>query len=109
LEINPSNNPPIRWGDFEWHAEQVALLGGIFQITFMPVSIGNTPQSILDEIAQRCLQINSKGVPMFIRYGHEMNADWLPYGMKPIEYKREFIQMSETIRKYTNLTGIVSM
>jgi hypothetical protein len=64
----------MRFGDFLWHSQEIERVNAIFQLTIEPVDIENIPDSILDDIAQRCLAINSRGVPMFLRYGHEMNG-----------------------------------
>jgi beta-mannanase len=64
------------------------------------------PDYLLEEIALKCLEINQRGVPMLLRYGHEMNGDWTTYGNKPIDYVSGFRRMTNMIRKHTNMTGI---
>lgn len=105
MDVDITRNPPLRWNNFQWHAEEIARMGSIFQLTLEPTSLSAMPDSLLEEIALKCLEINSRGVPMFLRYGHEMNGDWTTYGNKPVDYVSGFRRMAEMIRKHTNMTG----
>lgn len=107
LDVDITRPEPLRWGDFEWHSQEIAKIGGIFQLTLEPTSLSGMPDSLLEQIAQKCFEINQRGVPMFLRYGHEMNGDWTTYGNKPVDYVSGFIRMSQMIKRYTNLTAMV--
>lgn len=109
MQLSAAADPPIRWNDFIWHAQQVGDIGGIFALTIEPIDIANVPQSLLEQVAQTCYQINKNGVPMFLRYGHEMNGDWTDYGVHPVDFVAGYRRMATTLRKYTNLTGIVAL
>lgn len=89
-----------------WQGEEVRKIGAILGLTVQPdATIATLPQATLDQLAQECLDINKKGVPVLLRYGHEMNGPWTTYGLKPLDYVQGFQRMSRTIKRFTNLTG----
>lgn len=90
-----------------WHAQEIQKYGAIFQLTIEPdANMDIMPQDMLSNLALACKTINEFGVPILLRYGHEMNGDWTSYGMKPSVYIQGFQRMAVEIRKLTNLTGI---
>ena len=47
------------------------------------------------------------GDPLFVSFGHEMNADWYPWGGKPELYKEAYIHIHDLMGKYaTNITWV---
>lgn len=96
----------MRVNDLIWHGQETALIGGILQLTVEPADVVNISDSALEFVAEHCKQINEMGVPMFLRFGHEMNGDWVSYAYKAVEYTTAFQRMAVTLRRYTNSTGI---
>ncbi|KAI8912494.1 glycoside hydrolase superfamily [Gorgonomyces haynaldii] len=112
LQLDTTRNPPIDWAMFDWHGQEANRISATLQITVepsrSPSEISTIPDTILDQIAQQCLKINTKyGTPVFLRFGHEMNGDWTYYGMQPIEFKLGFQRMAIAVRKVTNMTAMV--
>ena len=81
---------------------------GTLSVTFEPSALAQITAAQINELAEKCLMINSKyGVPLFVRWGHEMNGDWTNYGYQPVAYKASYQQVSRAIRARTNMTGIL--
>ncbi|KAH9271575.1 hypothetical protein BASA83_006183 [Batrachochytrium salamandrivorans] len=99
---------PFDYNLLTWHVWQVSLVGGIFELTIQPVSIDTIPDTMLDQFAQSLRDLNAKyGVPILLRYGHEMNGDWTTYGYQPTAYTSGFVKVAKLVRKYTNMTAMV--
>jgi len=43
-------------------------------------------------------QVREYGLPVTIRFGHEMNGNWYPWGNRPEEYKRAYRYIVDTFR-----------
>ncbi|KAH9244623.1 hypothetical protein BASA81_017955 [Batrachochytrium salamandrivorans] len=98
---------PFDYNLLTWHVWQVSLVGGIFELTIQPVSIDTIPDTMLDQFAQSLRDLNAKyGVPILLRYGHEMNGDWTTYGYQPTAYTSGFVKVAKLVRKYTNMTAM---
>jgi hypothetical protein len=93
----------------EWQAQYVQQLGGLLEITLMlTVSPEQIPEKLFSDFAQFLTVVNGKyGVPVLLRFMHEMNGPWMPYGMKPIEQKQAWAFLSREVRAVTNLTALI--
>ncbi|KAI8837571.1 glycoside hydrolase superfamily [Chytridium lagenaria] len=110
MKVDMTQIRPFDFDSLRWHGYEVQKVGGILELTLEPVSdIDGIPDTFYDEVARELRAINSeKGVPVFLRWGHEMNGDWvLAYGYRPISYKTSFIKMADAVRRYTNMTAMV--
>ncbi|KAJ8327407.1 hypothetical protein QVD99_008049 [Batrachochytrium dendrobatidis] len=106
--FDPTIPNPMDYNLLTWHVWQVSLVGGIFQLTVQPVNINQIPDSTLDTFAQALRDLNAKyGVPILLRYGHEMNGDWTDYGYQPTAFTQGFVKMAKKVRMYTNMTAMV--
>ncbi|KAJ3095957.1 hypothetical protein HDU97_006343 [Phlyctochytrium planicorne] len=111
MKIDMTNiTMPFDVNTLRWHGYEVQKVRGMLELTLEPVSdIAQIPDDIYDLIGRELRDINSqKGVPVLLRYGHEMNGDWvLAYGYRPIAFKTSFRKMATAIRRYTNMTAMV--
>ncbi|KAJ1542874.1 hypothetical protein HK096_008987, partial [Nowakowskiella sp. JEL0078] len=60
-----------------WHAQQIQLAGGgFFELTIEPISdLAGLTDELFTRIATQCRVINEKyGIPILLRFGHEMNG-----------------------------------
>ena len=92
-----------------WNAETVRDLGGLLELTVMltvrPSMI--QPQQYLD-FAKLMRKVNiDLGVAVLLRFMHEMNGSWMEYGQKPTEMLQAWKQMTDAVRRQTNLTAMV--
>lgn len=91
-----------------WNAQECAKVGAMLEITVIPtIPIETIPDILYTQFALTMRYVNSMyGVPVLLRYMHEMNGNWFPeYGMRPIEFKQAFIKMTNAVRSVTNMTG----
>ncbi|KAJ3411205.1 hypothetical protein HDV05_002589 [Chytridiales sp. JEL 0842] len=110
MEIDESHNPPYDFNMLNWFGAEVQKVGGMLELTMAPTTVpmDNLSEATLEALAKQCRDINyNRGVPIFLRWGHEMNGDWTLYGYKPEEYKRSFRRITNIVRKYTNMTAMV--
>ncbi|KAJ3114084.1 hypothetical protein HDU96_002579 [Phlyctochytrium bullatum] len=111
MKIDMNNaTMPFDFNSLRWHGYEVQKIRGILELTLEPISdIAEIPDELYDNIAKELRDINAdKGVPVLLRYGHEMNGDWvLAYGYRPIAYKNSFRKMANAVRRLTNLTAMV--
>ncbi|KAI9032094.1 glycoside hydrolase superfamily [Hyaloraphidium curvatum] len=79
----------------------------ILLITLMPeIDMDRIEDKTFTEVADQCAYINLHyGVPILLRFAHEMNGNWNPYGQKPIAYRRAWRRLVPLIRARTNLTA----
>jgi hypothetical protein len=64
----------------EWHVQQVQQAGGMFELTMEPNNIDGIPDAILEEFALKMREYNERyGVPILLRWGHEMNGNFSIY------------------------------
>lgn len=58
-------------------------------------------------IASFARDAGTYGNPLFISFGHEMNADWYPWGGKPELYKEAYMHVHDLMGKYaTNINWV---
>jgi hypothetical protein len=94
-----------------WNAETVRDTGGLLEITLMieeGVQIDTIPISTFQEFASLMRIVNyDLGVGVLLRFMHEMNGPWMGYGLKPVQFKKAWIDLTTEIRAQTNMTAMV--
>jgi len=58
-------------------------------------------------LAKRLAVYNQRGVPIFLRFAHEMNGYWYSWSQQPIEYVRAFRLLAYEIHKHAPLTAML--
>ena len=48
-------------------------------------------------LARDLAAINADGVPVIVRFGHEMNGFWFPWAQQPIEYRAAFGTVADAV------------
>ncbi|QHK19743.1 hypothetical protein GU243_08390 [Pseudarthrobacter psychrotolerans] len=81
-------------------AGQVREQGGILLLT-LEVLAGpaSATQSAADDLAVTLHGINSSGVPVIVRFAHEMNGTWYPWGQQPAAYIAAFRRVADAIHR----------
>ncbi|KAJ3365534.1 hypothetical protein GGF31_008499 [Allomyces arbusculus] len=93
------------------HAEQVRAA----KATFMMLTVEPTPggldmmtDSVNDKIAELLQTINTKyGLPLFVRFAHEMNGIWYSWSQQPDKYKSTWIRFAKAVRAKAPSTTLV--
>ncbi len=79
------------YGHLDEHIEQVLEAGGVFVLTAEPAAgLGGLTSDDADTLAGWCAWWNGQGVPIIVRFAHEMNGDWYAWGMRPATYRAAF-------------------
>jgi hypothetical protein len=80
--------------------EQVSATGGILLLTLEPRAglAAVTPQ-VTDNLATTLDRYNRAGVPVIVRFAHEMNGSWYEWGQQPAAYKKAFRRVAESLRR----------
>ncbi|KAJ3032011.1 hypothetical protein HDV00_008013, partial [Rhizophlyctis rosea] len=94
----------------DWMAQQASKVGSMLEITVIPqVDVATIPVTTFYAFAMEMKRVNSYyGVPVFLRFMHEMNGNWLTtYGQQPIKFRNAFATMATYVHSLTNLTAMV--
>lgn len=88
--------------------DQVAQQRGSALITLEPYEgLDVITPHFAAELAKRLAAYNKRGVPVFLRFAHEMNGYWYPWSQQPIEYVRAFRILATEIHKRTSQTAML--
>jgi len=60
-----------------------------------------------NDLAQLLANYNQGGIPVFVRFAHEMNGSWYPWSQQPTEYIRAFRMLAEAIHRHAPLTAML--
>jgi hypothetical protein len=80
-------------------ARQVAAQEGILFITLQPYDGLDTvtPES-LSVLTADLTRWNQMGTPVMVRFGHEMNGSWYPWGQQPTKFIDAFRRVAHAVR-----------
>ncbi|KAJ3340386.1 hypothetical protein HDU93_007111 [Gonapodya sp. JEL0774] len=78
-------------------------------LALMPdVGLENVAESVWQQVADDLKTVNyGMGVPVFLRFAHEMNGNWVPYGQRPLQFVKTWRLLASLVRSRTNLTAMV--
>ena len=80
--------------------EAVAAEGGMLMITLEPWDgLATVTPEASSLLADQVAGYNARGVPVFIRFAHEMNGSWYPWSQQPSSYIKAFQMVAEAISK----------
>ncbi|KAI9004322.1 hypothetical protein DFJ74DRAFT_774268 [Hyaloraphidium curvatum] len=100
------------FGGLDWYPKvllaQARAEGGdpsLLMVTVLPnVTMDNVPEGTLEALADQLERINRLGVGCIVRFAHEMNGPWHPYGQLPLAYVRAFRELHRLVHTRTNMT-----
>lgn len=91
--------------------QQAREMGGdpsVLLVTLLPnTTMDNLPEGWMSEFAGQVAEINMRGVGVVLRFAHEMNGPWHPYGQLPLAYKSTFRKLYGEIKRKTNMTAVM--
>ncbi len=90
---------PPNYNDLDATVAQIAAVQGALVVTPMPWS---NPDSIsAADIATFAAKLHEyitlRDVSVFVRFAHEMNGSWYPYGGQPVRYTNAFTRVANAI------------
>jgi len=96
------------WQHVEDAAGQAAGSGGMLLLTLEPrAGLAAVTAEVATTLAARLAGLNRRGVPVFVRFGHEMNGSWYPWGQQPAAYIAAFRRVAEAVRRGAPLSAMV--
>lgn len=69
-------------------AQKMKAIGGSLQIHMQPHNLDEVVDG--DYIRTFAKAAKESGIPIFLRFGGEMNGDWVPWGLQPKKYIEKF-------------------
>ncbi len=91
--------------------DAVAMLagsGGMLLLTLEPhQGLASVTPALAGEVAQRLARYNARGVPVLLRFAHEMNGSWYPWGQRPGEYVAAYRRMAEAVHAVAEGTAML--
>ncbi len=80
--------------------EQVRINGGILLLTLEPhAGLAAVTPVVTDELAGTLDGFNKAGVPVIVRFAHEMNGSWYKWGQQPAEFREAFQRVAESLHR----------
>lgn len=79
-------------------AAQVQAEGGILLLTLEPHGgLDTVTDAAIAQLAAGLREINDSGVPVIVRFAHEMNGSWYAWSQQPAKYKAVFRRVAEAV------------
>jgi hypothetical protein len=77
---------------------QIRAVGGSLLLTLEPNGgLSTVTDAVASDIALLSAEINEAGVPVIIRFAHEMNGSWYAWGQQPTEYIAAFRRVATAV------------
>ncbi|WP_163167345.1 glycosyl hydrolase [Arthrobacter sp. Alg241-R88] len=94
--------------DLQRAVEQIRAHGQMMLLTLEPMNglASVTPESAA-ALAADLAEFNDDGVPVIVRFAHEMNGSWYPWSQQPAQYIQAYRTMAEAV--HTRAPGSAMM
>jgi hypothetical protein len=78
--------------------DQVTAGGGVLLLTLEPhAGLGEVTDEVAAALAARLDGYNCRGVPVIVRFAHEMNGSWYEWGQQPTAYVGAFRRLAAAV------------
>lgn len=78
--------------------DQVRQQGATLLLTLQPTAgLSSVTDASLTDLRKVLTRINDSGVPMIVRFAHEMNGSWYAWGEQPVEYVSTFRRVAAAV------------
>lgn len=78
--------------------EQIRANGGTMLLTLEPkLGLASVTSEEADELASTLARFNNAGVPVIVRFAHEMNGSWYTWGQQPAAYVAAYQRMADAV------------
>lgn len=96
------------WGRLDRVIDKVAARGAMALLTLEPhAGLGAVTPESAAELGDRLAAYNRKGVPVFVRFAHEMNGSWYPWSHQPEAYVTAFRMVAAAVHERAPATATV--
>lgn len=74
--------------------------GAMLLLTLEPhAGLGSVTADAVEELGRRVAGYNAGGVPVFVRFAHEMNGSWYPWSQQPAAYVAAFRTVADAVHR----------
>ena len=88
--------------------EQIRANGGTMLLTLEPKQgLASVTSEKADELASALARFNNAGVPVIVRFAHEMNGSWYAWGQQPAAYVAAYQRVAGAV--HSKATGSAMM
>jgi Glycosyl hydrolase family 26 len=88
------------WEHTKSAVRQVRENGGVLLLTLEAhAGLDAVSPDVISLLAYDLLDLNTHGVPVIVRFAHEMNGSWYAWGQQPAHYKAVFRQVADAIHR----------
>lgn len=79
---------------------EVADAGAVLLLTLEPLDgLASVSDDVLADLTATLERWNAAGTPVLVRFGHEMNGSWYPWGQDPVAYVDTFRRTAAAVRE----------
>lgn len=103
----------LPYSDSQWRwvadaAGQVNQAGGILLLTLEPNDgLAAVTGSVAERLAGNLRTLNDRGIPVVLRFAHEMNGSWYAWSQQPQAYVATFRRVAEAVHRRAPGTAIL--
>jgi len=100
---------PPDYGNLDWMVGEISKVRGTLVLSPEPwVDLNSITDKQISDLALKAKQYaDNYGVCTLIRFAHEMNGDWYPWGGQPVKYNNAFERMAMALHATTPNAGMV--
>ena len=81
-------------------AEQAAAHGSTLLLTLEPTGgLATVTDEAIDDLVSTLQDANGNGVPVVVRFAHEMNGSWYAWGQQPAAYVKTFRRVAAAVHE----------
>ncbi|NYH00370.1 hypothetical protein BJ979_002995 [Schumannella luteola] len=96
------------WSHTLGAVEQVKANGGILLLTLEPHGgLSTLSDTVIQRLAKDLRDINAEGVPVIVRFAHEMNGSWYAWGQQPELYIETFRRVAQAVHERAPLSSMM--
>ncbi len=89
-------------------ASQARKTGTMLLVTLEPrAGLERVTQPVVKDLARLLDGYNRRGTPVFLRFAHEMNGSWYPWGQQPRAYVSAFRRVATAVHHWAPGTAMV--
>ena len=89
-------------------ADEVASIGGVLMMTLEPhQGLDAVDDASVQELVALLATLNDSSVPVLLRFAHEMNGSWYPWGQQPQSYVAAFRKVAQAVEEGTTATEMM--
>jgi hypothetical protein len=88
------------WDHTKSAVRQVRENGGVLLLTLEPhAGLDAMSPEVVNQLAYDLLDLNNHGVPVIVRFAHEMNGSWYAWGQQPAHYVAVFRRVADAVHR----------